>query len=208
MPRIFPTLPVVPTASPVQLVATEFPRRVVRPPCGLTPVVSGTGVDPHYATPYYSEWGLSVQRQLNRAMVAEVGYFGSKGTRVAANSIMNYQTLGVSAAATATNQSTRAYPNYGSISNHKTSGNSEFNSLQARLQESTKSGISFLLSYTYGKSFDTTSSAQNATPTTLIRSTRRLALRPETGDYRASSRASVSSSARWFSFRSAKVKSG
>ncbi|HEY0263104.1 MAG TPA: TonB-dependent receptor [Granulicella sp.] len=132
--------------------------------CSLIPVVTGTEVDPKYATPYWHEWTLSVQKQLTSTMVGEVGYYGSKGSKINSNAPINYNTLGVSAAATATTQSQRIYPQWGTINIHKTGYDSEYESLFSRLQMNTGKGINFLISYTYGKSLDDLNSAQNPNP--------------------------------------------
>jgi hypothetical protein len=133
-------------------------------PCPLTPVVSGTSIDPKYATPYWDEWSLSIQRQLTRTTLVEVGYYGSKGSRISGNSVLNYNTLGASGAATSALQAQRVWSQWGAISNHKTGFNSEYESLPVRLEERAQSGASILVSYTYGKSLDQTTSAQNPNP--------------------------------------------
>jgi outer membrane receptor protein involved in Fe transport len=127
----------------------------------LLPVVTGTSIDPHYATPYWHEWTLGIQRQLTGWALGEVTYYGSKGNRIAANSVMNYNASGPSANKTALTQGTRVWSNWGNISNHTTNINSTYESLSGRLQISTKTGISILTSYTYGKSLDGLTSAQN-----------------------------------------------
>jgi hypothetical protein len=132
----------------------------------LIPVISGTYIDPKYGNPYWDEWSFSIQRQLNQTTLVEVGYYGSKGTQIAygGTANLNYNVQGVSTAPTATVQSERVYPNWGSITEHKTGYNSEYESLPARLEERTKSGASILVSYTYGKSLDDLVSPQNSNP--------------------------------------------
>jgi outer membrane receptor protein involved in Fe transport len=136
----------------------------VSAPCPLTPVITGTAIAPNYATPYWDEWSLSIQRQLNRTTLIEVGYYGSKGSRISESSILNYNNSGPSASKTSITQAQRVYPEWGNISYHKTGGNSEYESLPVRLEERTKSGASILVSYTYGKSLDETTAAQNPDP--------------------------------------------
>ncbi len=153
------------TASNLPTPGTPYcPATPVSGCTNLISIVSGTSVDPHYATPYWDEWSLGVQRQVSKSAVAEVLYYGSKGTRLNGNSVLNYNSRGAESAATATTQAHRVYPQWGAISNHKTGFNSEFNSLQGRIQQSTKGGITLLLSYTYGKSLDGLASAQNPNP--------------------------------------------
>jgi hypothetical protein len=131
--------------------------------CNLTPVISGTYINPKYGNPYWDEWSFSIQRQINRTTLVEVGYYGSKGTQISGTSVLNYTSTGPNLAGVATSvlQGERVYPNWSTISDHKTGFNSEYESLPARLEERTKSGASILVSYTYGKSLDETTSAQN-----------------------------------------------
>jgi hypothetical protein len=131
--------------------------------CSLTPVISGTYISPKYGNPYWDEWSFSIQRQINRTTLVEVGYYGSKGTQISGNGTLNYTATGPNLAGVASGvyQAERVYPNWGGISEHKTGFNSEYESLPARLEERTKSGASILFSYTYGKSLDETTSAQN-----------------------------------------------
>ena len=136
--------------------------------CGLTPVITGTYIDPHYATPYWDEWSLGIQRQITKSMLGEVGYYGSKGNRIAANSVMNYNAKGPENLKTAQTQADRVYPMWGTQSKHSTQVNSEYESLSGRLQISTKSGVTALVSYTFGKSEDGLTSAQNPIPGTVI----------------------------------------
>jgi hypothetical protein len=133
-------------------------------PCPLTPVVSGTSIDPKYATPYWDEWSLSIQRQLTRTTLVEVGYYGSKGSRISGSSYINYNAAGPSTAATAATQAQRVWSQWGAIQDHKTGFNSEYESLPVRLEERAQSGASILVSYTYGKSLDQTTTAQNPDP--------------------------------------------
>ena len=93
-----------------------------------------------------------------------MGYYGSKGSRISGNSILNYNNSGPSSSKTAVTQGLRVYPEWGNISYHKTGLNSEYESLPVRLEERTKSGASILVSYTYGKSLDETTAAQNPDP--------------------------------------------
>jgi hypothetical protein len=133
-------------------------------PCPLNPVITGTYIDPKYATPYWDEWSLSIQRQLNRTTLVEVGYYGSKGSRISGNSYINYNTAGPSAAATSLTQAQRVWSQWGAIQQHKTGYNSEYESLPVRLEERAQSGASVLVSYTYGKSLDQLTTAQNPDP--------------------------------------------
>jgi hypothetical protein len=149
-------------------------------PCNLVPVVTGTEVSPHYATPYVSQWTLGLQRQVTKSILAEALYFGNKGTKIAFGCTSNINpnanpdaflpnqnyttkvgTPTVSAVASGKLQGLKVYPQWGAISFHGTSCNSYYHSLQSRVQVTTKSGISVLVSYTYARAEDGLTAAQN-----------------------------------------------
>ncbi len=114
--------------------------------------ISPYGVDPKYATPYLTEWSLGVQQSLANNMIFEITYFGSKGTRLPVST--NANTALPNTLSTAQAQLTRPYPGYLNVTYYETTSNSEFNSLQTKLQKSYSHGLTFLLAYTYGKSID------------------------------------------------------
>ncbi|MDE3105204.1 MAG: TonB-dependent receptor [Acidobacteriota bacterium] len=137
--------------------ANPFPGG--KPPCtsptqtGCLQVLSALTAESHYATPYITEWSLGVQQQVTKSMVAEVTYFGSKGTRLPLS--INLNQINPANAATPTGlQSSRPFSNYSAINDQDTRANSEYHSLQTSLKQSYSKGVSFLLAYTYGKSID------------------------------------------------------
>ena len=114
--------------------------------------ISPYGVSPNYATPYITEWSFGVQQSLADNIVFEATYFGSKGTRLPIT--INQNAALPNTLSTANAQATRPYPGYLNVTYYQTTSNSEFESLQTKLQKSYSHGITFLLAYTYGKSID------------------------------------------------------
>jgi hypothetical protein len=87
-------------------------------------------------------------------MVLEVSYQGSKGTHLPLYYNINQPPPGLGTVAQ--KQALRPYPQYGNINFLDAVGNSSFNGLLTKLQQKYSNGLSFLMSYTYGKSIDNT----------------------------------------------------
>ncbi|MGA2263658.1 MAG: hypothetical protein ABSH28_19755 [Acidobacteriota bacterium] len=93
---------------------------------------------------------MGLQREFTQNMVFELGYVGSKGTRLVRQYDINQAYPGV----TGTVQSRRPFTQYGSIMLTSSTGNSTYHALVARLERRFSGGLSFLASYTYGHSID------------------------------------------------------
>lgn len=99
-------------------------------------------------TPYMQHWNVNVQRQLGRSRVLEVGYVGSKGTKLlTARDINQPRPSPVS-------PNLRPNPLFDDIDLIESRANSNYHALQARLQQRLSDGLSLLASYTYSKSID------------------------------------------------------
>ncbi|MGA2434256.1 MAG: TonB-dependent receptor [Bryobacteraceae bacterium] len=101
-------------------------------------------VDPNYRTPYAQTWNIGIQRDLGAGFFTEVGYLGTKGTR------LNVETT----------------PNIGPGSNPSlphdyifvsSNGDSIYHALQTRVQRRMRHGISMSILYTFSKSIDDSS---------------------------------------------------
>lgn len=127
-------------------------------PLTTTPTaISGIYVSPNFRTPYVQQYSLGVQWEVYKNWMAEIGYVGSKGTK-----LINVYTLNQG-----TSPTTAPYTAYG-FSNNKalngfqmatTDANSVYNSLQASLTKRFSKGLMFLASYTFSKSIDDASGA-------------------------------------------------
>ncbi|MCA1615964.1 MAG: TonB-dependent receptor [Acidobacteria bacterium] len=105
------------------------------------------------STPYMQHWNANVQRQLGRNRVLEVGYVGSKGTKLLASRDINQP-----AQASPVSPNPRPNPFFADINLVESRASSSYHSLQARLQQRLTDGLALLASYTYGKSIDDASS--------------------------------------------------
>jgi hypothetical protein len=99
-------------------------------------------------TPYVQQWNFSVQRQLGRSRVVEVGYVGSKGTHLLSARDINQPRPSPA------EFNLRPLPQFDDITQLESRANSNYHSLQARFQQRMSAGLSMLAAFTYGKSID------------------------------------------------------
>lgn len=112
---------------------------------------SATAFDRNLRTPYMQHWNFTVERALSRSATVEVGYVGSKGTKLYSWRDIN-QPLPTPAAS-------YLRPNFyfDDITLTESRANSNYHSLQTRYTQRLAKGFSAMASYTFGKSIDDTS---------------------------------------------------
>jgi trimeric autotransporter adhesin len=108
-------------------------------PAVTAAVTNNFAVDPNYRLGYVQIWNLDIQRQLRSGIVLNVGYNGSKGTR-----------LDVERAITASGVQPFIY--------ESSAGNSVFHAGSVRLRKRMAHGVALSGTYTYSKSIDDASS--------------------------------------------------
>jgi Carboxypeptidase regulatory-like domain len=99
---------------------------------------------------YIAQWSLGFQRELPGSISAEVTYFGSSGVHL--RRLQTYNNTEPSALAN-TNLS-RPFPNLGGMQVMNAPSHSKYNALYIKTQKRFSQGISFLSSFSYGKSID------------------------------------------------------
>ena len=109
---------------------------------------SALAIQRNLSTGYVQHYNFSVQRQLGKSRVFEIGYAGSKGTKLLAGRDINQPN------ASAAQQNPRPVQAYGDITELESRANSNYNSLQARFQQRFNAGLSVLAAYTFSKSID------------------------------------------------------
>ena len=115
-------------------------------------------VDPKLATPYMQQWHLSVQQELPGNSILEITYAGSKGTRLF--TFFNGNQSAATADSTIPNAPRRPVPSIDSAINwFRSSGKSNYHSLQVRAEKRFSGGISLLTTYTWSHSIDIASNA-------------------------------------------------
>jgi hypothetical protein len=119
-----------------------------------TDITNTLGVARDYLVGYAQTWNVKVQRDLPWAMVLELGYLGTKGTRLDVQRLPNQAPPG----SPADSEDRRPIPYSVGFTWDSSDGNSIYHAGQARLMRRFRRGISFHALYTFGKSIDNVSS--------------------------------------------------
>lgn len=192
-----PTQTYVPTAAILQSVGTPCTLGNLHPELGTacSPAFSGNvngliqlAVPLHWVVGTTQQWNFTIQRELGRDWFAEIGYVGTKGSRlrstydpdqatlataqhpvvVPGQGCANLQAQGLSCTITDTtteNASTRApYIGIapGDFEDFAPNSDSHYSALQATLAHHFSKGLYFQSAYTYSKSIDDVSTASVA----------------------------------------------
>jgi hypothetical protein len=160
-PGVFRTFanPFIPLPSPGAFPVAETVPSPLNP---LSPVgvpISGLFIDPNMRTPYVQQYNVNVQYEFVKNWLLEVGYVGSKGTKLLQVVTLNQSSY---------NPTTGLFnaPPFGSfvsanrnvtggLQQVRADGNSTYNSLQISVTKRFSQGLQLLSAYTYGKSEDT-----------------------------------------------------
>jgi hypothetical protein len=110
-------------------------------------------VDRYYRVGYAQTWSLSVQHELPHALVAEIGYLGTKGTRLDIQRLPNRAAPG----SPLTAEDRRLIGNAVGFTFDSSDGNSIYHAAQGRLSRRFRGGVAVNALYTYGKSIDNAS---------------------------------------------------
>jgi hypothetical protein len=99
-------------------------------------------------TAYMQHWNLNVQQELGKNRLLEIGYAGSKGTKLLTARDINQPRPSTLPFVP------RPVQQFDDINLIESRGNSDYHSLQVRLQQRLTRGLALLSSYTYSKSID------------------------------------------------------
>ena len=160
--QAFPGAGATPLGSPPYSLTSTYPTDQINPnvtfasgfPAGaLQPAVSAAsaqwaGFDPGMRQPYVWKWDFGLEHEINKLLV-EVNYVGTKGAQLPVFYDLNLPLPGGG-----TVQSRRVFPAFGTIQYTQSLGNSEYGSLETRVQRQYSNGVSLLATYTYGKTID------------------------------------------------------
>lgn len=137
-----------------------FPSGAALPSGTIQPFTMATA-----RTPYVQQWNFSIERELMRNLLWEVGYVGSKGTHLLRRTnFQQWEGILVQDPARPTPLAQRVrYPNFSPtvIIGTENGGSSTFHGLITKLERRYASGLSFLVSYTYSKAIDDSHSSSN-----------------------------------------------
>jgi Carboxypeptidase regulatory-like domain/TonB-dependent Receptor Plug Domain len=143
-----------------------------------TPVYSGYGpegdffsVDPNMRTPYIQNFNLNVQQQLGGKTVMQLGYVGSKGTKLFQFLDINQPSQAQITAADLGCDCINSYsvprtyaPNFFYLNQEKSEANSNYDALQASLRTSGWHGLSSQANFVWSHSIDTASDLEDFEP--------------------------------------------
>jgi hypothetical protein len=129
----------------------------------VLPVGPGTQVntiDPNLESSATQHYSLSMQRQVKRDYVAELGYVGSKSAHLLGTVEINPATFVAGDSTAANINARRPFQPYGAVYQQRSGFSANYNSLQASLTKHWSRGLSLLGSYTYSRAIDDVSVPQ------------------------------------------------
>ncbi len=116
-------------------------------------ITNSYAVDRHYRLPYAQTWNLAVQGELRPSLVMELGYLGTKGTRLDIQRLPNRAAPGSPLSA----EQRRRIGNAQGFTYDTSEGNSIYHAAQVRVTRRFRSGFSANALYTWSKSIDNAS---------------------------------------------------
>ena len=154
----YPALP-APTQFPV---STTIPSTLPGYPPPFPASIAGVFYDPNFRTPYIQQYNLNIQWEPIKDYLLEVGYVGSKGTKLLQVLSFNQPIYTSTLALPVTPYSCglavpclSAQKNItGGVQQVQSSGNAHYDSLQVSLTKRFSKGLQFLSSYTFANSID------------------------------------------------------
>jgi hypothetical protein len=112
---------------------------------------SATAFQRDLKTPYLQHWNFAIQQQVGSAATVQIGYAGSKGTKLYGSRDINQPRPSLAPFVL------RPNPQFDDINIQESNRNSNYHSLQASWQQRLQRGVTALFSYTYAKSMDNAS---------------------------------------------------
>ena len=132
------------TGIPQTFSSNNLPTAVYQPTPNLTPNVQ--------------QWNFTLERQVTKSLVVRGAYVGNKGNHLNLNLDENVAVPGPGAV-----PARRPYPGFAQVSSWEPRGPSLYNSLQLSAEKRMSLGLSFLGSYTFGKSLDNGAGGNSST---------------------------------------------
>jgi len=116
-------------------------------------VLNTFAVDRGYRVPYAQTWNTAIQREFGGGIAVEIGYLGTKGTRLDIQEQPNRAAPG----SPLTAEERRQIANASGFIYESSNGDSIYHALQARVARRFRRGIAVNALYTFGKSIDNSS---------------------------------------------------
>lgn len=124
----------------------------------FAPFANAVSWDPGFVTPYTMQYNFTVQHQLIKDWLLEVGYVGSLSRKLFFSHNINpavyipgTTSAGAPLSTISNTQQRRIYPLIGSLEYESTAANTNYNSLQVKLDKRFSHGLSILSSYVFSK---------------------------------------------------------
>jgi hypothetical protein len=134
--------------TPVRTLATGFPQNQT-PRDPFTYTGAWRAWDPKFQMGLIEQWNVNVQRELPGSTVLTVAYAGTHGTRLMQKNFdFNSTKIG-----SANANSSRTYPQYGSVFVTDSHGWLRYDSLQLKAERRAAKGLYLLGAYTWSKAF-------------------------------------------------------
>lgn len=142
--------------------STQLP--LTAPPA--SPLFSQSGIAANLVNPYYQRWSFTIQRELSQSLLIDLGYVGSKGTKLFATEQLNPLVplelrAPVPASVPVSSTQGRLDPLQGSRSIRTNGASSSYQSFQAEVKRRFANGLQFNSSYTWSKAIDNASELFN-----------------------------------------------
>src|SRR6516165_353179 len=118
----------------------------------ILPLTTVSEFDPAFRNAIVQQWNLSIQQQLFSDWVVTVAYAGSAGNHLFIQNQLNPAIYGK--AGSSVNARRLYAPNYTSIVDYLSVGNSSYHSFQVSANKRLNRGLTILLNYTFSKSID------------------------------------------------------
>ena len=123
-------------------------------------------ISPNLRPAYTFNFNLNIEQTIGPKTIFTLGYVGSQSRKLLSNIDINPAALGTTNLGTAAQNATRPYgalfPNYGTINQVSSIGNSNYSSLQTTLRTTNLHGLTSQFSYTWSHGLDILTQYRNA----------------------------------------------
>jgi trimeric autotransporter adhesin len=120
---------------------------------GQEQILNTFAVDPNYRVGYAQTWNTNVQTDLPHSLILDIGYLGTKGTRLDIQRLPNRAAPG----SPLTAEQRRQIGNATGFTYESSEGNSIYHAMQVRIARRMRRGLGINALYTFGKSIDNSS---------------------------------------------------
>src|SRR5882724_4841731 len=144
------------SGTPDLFFSNPFPGAVL----GGTSLDAATSIDPNQRDAYIQQWNFTIERRLKGDILFDIGYLGSKGTRL--DTAFDEGNLALNRPIELVDPRTPGLPSINArrpnqefqrfVEGTKAIGNSIYHSLQVKVEKRMSRGLTFLTAYTWSKS--------------------------------------------------------